>query len=114
MALLLRIELGTLLIGSAVIVLYQMAIGAINTRGLFQDKGGRSGFSPARLQLVVSTLTVVFYYIGLVLLNTPQTGEFPRLPKEMLIALGGSHTFYLGSKTVALIRERLAHSVNRR
>jgi hypothetical protein len=108
-ALVLRIEIWGLLIGLAAIVSYQMLIGTINTRGLLHDKGGGAGFSPARLQLMVSTIVVAFYYLGLAL-STTNTGQFPTIPNEMLLILGGSHTFYLGSKTFALIFETLGLS----
>jgi hypothetical protein len=109
----LRIEIGVLVIGLAVIVIVQALSGAINTKGLLADKGGGAGFSPARLQLLLSTFVVAFYYIGQ-LLTTAQTGVFPRVPNEMLLVLGGSHTFYLGSKTVSLILETLGLSNNKR
>lgn len=113
MALMLRIEIWVFLIGLAVIVLFQMASGAINMKGLLNDKAGGAGFSPARLQLLLSTFAVAFYYIGQVA-TSAQTGEFPTVPTEMLLILGGSHTFYLGSKTVALILETFGLSKNKR
>jgi len=109
MALVLRIEVWCLLVGLAVIVAYRMLTGDIITKGLLQDKGGSSGFSPARLQLLISTLVVAFYYIGNALTNA-NTGQFPTIPNEMFLILGGSHAFYLGSKTVALILEKFGLS----
>lgn len=104
MAQTLRIEIWIFLIGLAVIVLFQMASGAINMKGLLTDKGGGAGFSPARLQLMISTISVAFYYIGQALTST-NTGQFPTIPNEMLLILAGSHAFYLGSKTFALLLE---------
>jgi len=109
MALVLRIEVWCLLVGLTVIVAYRMLTGDIITKGLLQDKGGSSGFSPARLQLLISTLVVAFYYIGNALTNA-NTGQFPTIPNEMFLILGGSHAFYLGSKTVALILEKFGLS----
>lgn len=106
MVLVLRIEIWCFLIGLAAIVFYRMLTGAIVTRGLLDDKGQGLAFSPARLQLMISTVAVAFYYIGNAL-NSAHTGQFPTIPNEMLLVLGGSHTFYLGSKTVALLRESL-------
>jgi hypothetical protein len=104
--LVLRIEIWCFLIGLATIVFYGMLIGAINTKGLLHDKGTASGFSPGRLQLLISTTLVAFYYIGQAFSNK-NTGQFPKIPTEMLLILGGSHTFYLGSKTVSLLLETL-------
>lgn len=109
MAQVLRIEIWCLLIGLATIVAYRMLTGDIITKGLLQDKGGSSGFSPARLQLFISTLVVACYYAGNAL-TSANTGRFPTIPNEMLLILGGSHTFYLGSKTVALILENFGLS----
>ena len=86
-------------------------------RGMLADKMGggspsnpptpsRAGFSPARLQMLLATLAVALYYIGQVT-TTLQTGKFPTIPNEMLYVLGGSQTFYLGGKLIALISERL-------
>ena len=110
---LLRIEIWGLLVGLAIIVSYRMVTGTINTNGLLQAKGGGSGFSPVRLQLPVSTLAFAFYYIGQVLSNS-RTGNFPAVPTEMLLLLGGSHLFYLGSKTFALLLETLGVSKNKK
>ena len=113
-ALTLQIEIAVLVIGLAVILTVHGLSGAIITKGLLDDKvgGASSGFSPARLQLLASTAVVACYYVGLVV--TSPTGELPTLPNEMLLILGGSHTFYLGSKTAALILETLGFSRNQK
>jgi hypothetical protein len=113
----LHIELWIFLIGLLILVAYGMLTGTINTRGMLADKIGggsgsspptpsRGGFSPARVQMLLATLAVAFYYVGQVS-TTAQTGTFPTIPKEMLYVLGGSHAFYLGSKITRLISERL-------
>lgn|SRR5574341_1396921 len=112
----LQIELWAFLTGLAIVVAYGMLSGTINMKGLLDDKFGvtpasppsspGSGFSPARLQLMLASVAVAFYYIGQIF-TTLKTGEFPTIPNEMLYVLGGSHTFYLGSKIVGLISERL-------
>jgi len=117
MSLTLRIELWIFLIGLLIVVAYGMLTGTINMRGMLADKIGsgsapslptpsRAGFSPARLQMLLSSLAVAFYYIGQVA-TTFQTGKFPTIPNEMIYVLGGSHAFYLGSKTFGLISEKL-------
>ena len=108
-ALILRIEICCLLIGLAAIVFYRMLTGGIITKGLLDDKGSRSGFSPARLQLLISSVAIAGYYIATALTN-PNTGRFPTIPNEMLLILGGSHAFYLGSKTIALILQTFGFS----
>lgn len=104
MILVFRIEIWCFLIGLAALVFYRMLTGTINTTGLLHDKGTSSGFSPGRLQLMVATIVVAFYYIGQALSNN---GQFPTIPNEMLLILGGSHTFYLGSKSISLLLETL-------
>ncbi len=106
-----RIAIGGWLIGLAAVVFYRSLTGGINTKGLLQDSGTSSRFSPARLQLLISTIVVAFYYIGQTLTNK-NTGQFPTIPNEMLLILGGSHAFYLGSKTVALILQTFGFSKN--
>jgi hypothetical protein len=108
MILVLRIEIWCFLIGLVVIVFYGMLTGTINTTGLLHDKGTSSGFSPGRLQLLIATIVVAFYYIGQAF--TKDGGQFPVIPNEMLLILGGSHTFYLGAKTIALLRETFGSS----
>jgi hypothetical protein len=109
-----RIEVWGLAIGLATIVFIQMMSGTMITKGLLDDKvgSGSAGFSPARLQLLASTAVVACYYVGLVV--TSPTAELPTLPNEMLLILGGSHTFYLGTKTVALILETFGLSRNQK
>jgi hypothetical protein len=102
----LRIEVWVFLLGLVVIIGYRMLTGAIKTKGLLSDKSSRSGFSPARLQLLIATLATAFYYIGEIP-TSAQEGVFPTVPKEMILILGGSHAFYLGSKVISLITESL-------
>ena len=109
---LLRIEIWGLLVGLAIVVFYRMLTGTINTKRLLHNKGGRSGFSPGRLQLLMSTMAFVFYYIGQLLSNA-KTGEFPAVPREMLLLLGGSHLFYLGGKAFGMLSETLGVSKNK-
>ena len=94
----LSLQTWVLLVVLAIIVFYRMLTGGINTSGLLHVKGGRSGFSPARLQLLVSTIAFSCYYVAQVVNNTE--GNFPPVPQEMLLLLGGSHMFYLGAKSL--------------
>lgn len=109
----LRIEICGLVIGLAAIVFYRLLTGEIITKGLLDDKGSRSGFSPARLQLLVSSVVIAAYYIGTALTNT-NTGKFPTIPNEMLLILGGSHAFYLGSKTIASVLQTFGFNADKK
>lgn len=106
-----RIAMAAWLIVLAVVVFYRLLTGSINTKGMLNDKGTSAGFSPARLQLLISTIVVALYYIGQALTNR-NTGQFPTIPNEMLVILGGSHVFYLGSKTIPLLLETLGLKKN--
>jgi hypothetical protein len=101
-----RFVMAAWLILLATVIFYRLLTGSINTKGMLDDKGSGSGFSPARLQLMISTAVVALYYIGQAL-TSKNTGQFPTIPNEMLVILGGSHAFYLGSKTIALLLETL-------
>ena len=106
----LRLEAVIFLGGLVVIVGYRMLTRGIITKGILSDKGVRPpAFSPGRLQLLIATLAIAFYYLGQIPFSV-EKGEFPTIPNEMMYLLGGSHAFYLGSKTVSLIFESLARA----
>jgi hypothetical protein len=102
----LRYELLFLLTALMTLIAYRLLTRQINTKGLLDDKTGRGVFSPARLQMLIVTLGIAIYYVAMVL-KTKETGELPHLPKEFLLALGGSHLFYLGGKVLGLVAGRL-------
>ncbi|HUI85158.1 MAG TPA: hypothetical protein VL240_13090 [Candidatus Binatia bacterium] len=97
----LRWEVWLFLLGLASIVTVQLLNGQINTRSLLSSNNGnmaKSGdISPARLQLLISTLGLAFYYLVQVL-NNPNPGTFPSIPESWPTVLGGSHVIYLGGK----------------
>src|SRR5262245_13638104 len=100
----------------AALVTYRMLTGKINTHGLLSDKAGGANdksspgnHSPARLQLLVITIGGALYYLLLVFTSTKR-GEFPDVPNELLLGLGASHSFYLGTKLVSLLRQLLDQS----
>jgi hypothetical protein len=41
-------------------------------------------------------------------LSHPGAAKFPEIPKELLLVLGGSNLFYLGSKLSSLIGDKLS------
>jgi hypothetical protein len=113
----LRYELWILLVGLLLIVGYQLLTGRINTDGLLSEKGTKGNFSPGRLQLLIFTIGVAFYYFLKVLEQpAPTTLEektLPELPTEFLLILGGSNLFYLGSKLAPLIGEKIESLLRR-
>ncbi len=82
----------------AALVVYRILTGTINAKGLLADKE-RGTFSPARLQLLLFTLTGAGAYLSS-LLEAAAAGRyaFPDVPQELLLILGGSQAFYLGAK----------------
>jgi hypothetical protein len=84
------------------IVAVQLLTGQINTSGLFRAKaagprGKSEQISPARVQLLVSTLGAASYYLSQVLANK-SPGTFPPIPETWPAILGGSNLLYLGGK----------------
>lgn len=73
-----------------------MLTGAINMRGLLDDKVSR-GLSPGRVQLLISTVMGAGYYLLLAIERAP-SGKLPDIPEEALLLVGGSHLVYLGGK----------------
>ena len=94
-------EIGAILAALIALVGYQLLTHQISTRGLLNEKTskGVSGFSPARLQLLLFTFAVAGYVLGQVInsLATPNP-HFPEIDKKWLLMLGGSHSIYLGAK----------------
>ena len=91
-----RFEIWLLLGGLALVVAYKMLTGAINMRGLLDDKVS-GGLSPERVQLLVFTVMGAGYYLLLVIEQAP-TGRLPEIPGEALLLVGGSQLVYLGGK----------------
>lgn len=102
----LRYEMLFLLMGLIVLVAYRLLTQQINTKGLLLDKTSGRAFSPGRLQLLIVTLGIAIYYT-LMVFDAEEVGRFPDLPDEFLLALGGSHVFYLGGKLYGLLASRL-------
>jgi hypothetical protein len=100
LATLLQWELGLFLGGLAAVVFYQMLAGKINTKGLLQEKNGEGKLSWGRVQLLLFTFTVAYVYLFQVLDHPTQ---FPEIPQEWLLLLGGSNLAYLGEKAFNLV-----------
>lgn len=97
-----RIEVWALLIGFLIVITCKLLSGRINLEGLLYDESRSGNFSPGRVQLLVVSLAVAFYYLSKVFQN-PQV--FPEMPKEMLCLLGGGNFIYLGGKGLSLFKK---------
>lgn len=94
-----RLEVLCFLIGLLVIVAYKILTGEINFRGVLSEKitaKKTKGYSTVRVQLMFFVLMSAFYYVSQVAGNPK---EFPQVPDELLLALGGSHAVYLMGKS---------------
>ena len=101
-------EAVVLLGGFLGVVLGKLLTGSISLSYLLdgdvRDPNSASGFSSqastGRTQLLVVTLSVAGYYLLQVVRN-PR--ELPEMPVQTVIALGGSHAFYLLGKARDLL-----------
>jgi hypothetical protein len=82
------------LVGVLAIIVYRLLTGDISLKGLLTRDGDR--FSPARLQLLVTTIGSLVAYAGVALAEK----ALPTLPDELLFLVAASNTFYLGGKVV--------------
>ena len=97
LATVLRWELIFVLIALAAIVAYRMITQQINVTGLLMDKTGGRIISPARVQMLMVSVSLAAYYLMLVL-ETKDKGRLPDLPNEYVAAFGASHGVYLLGK----------------
>jgi hypothetical protein len=102
----LTIEAAVFVAALVLLVSYRLVTGEINTIGLLSDKWTRE-FSPARLQLLVATVLAAGYWF-LKVLNPAAGNQLPDVPQDLLLLLGGSHTLYLGSKSLPLLLRQLS------
>jgi hypothetical protein len=86
-----------------VIILYQILTRRISIAGLLYERApdGRLVYSPARVQLLLATVTGVAIYLTRF---HPGTREFPAMDPVTVSGMGGSQTFYLLSKAIAAYR----------
>ena len=96
-----RYETVFLLAALLAVVAFQMLTGRINTRGLLSEKtkDGLGVISAARVQLLMFTLAMAFYVLSQVV----NSHQFPTIDTKWLLILGGSHSIYLGGKSLPLI-----------
>jgi hypothetical protein len=90
------------LISLAAIIAVRLLTGSINTSGLLRSKSPTKDetVSPARVQLLIFTLATAGTYLSKVF-GALGTGQLPEVPQDTLVALGGSHVLYLGTKAYA-------------
>lgn len=89
-------EIAVFLAVLGVLVAWKLLTGGITTRGLLST--GRDGVhSPARVQLLLSTIGGAFWYLGLVASN-PDPARLPDVPNTLLLGMGLSHIGYLAAK----------------
>ena len=98
-----RWEMIILLGGLMVVVVYKLFTSGVTLSGLLTVKGGSDDntFSPARLQMLMSTLLAGMYYL-LQVINNPPSNSLPDVPTPLVGILGGSHAIYLGGKVQSL------------
>lgn len=98
-----RWEIIILMGGLMVAVVYKLFTGGVTLSGLLTVKGGDDDntFSPARLQMLMSTLLAGMYYL-LQVINNPSATRLPDVPTPLVGMLGGSHAIYLGGKVQSL------------
>ena len=99
-----RFELVVFVCGLAILVVYKMLTGEINTARMLDDKPGgnqRGEFTATRLQLLI--VTVLF--AGDLLVQVISQSQFPAIPQELLLALACSHGLYLVNKSIAGARK---------
>jgi hypothetical protein len=87
----LRYELWFFVGGLAIVISCRLLNGAINTGCLLNSKESGGGYSPARLQLLLSTLGIAIYYAY----RCYQSKRFADVPAGLETALGGSNAFYV-------------------
>ncbi|HLL52652.1 MAG TPA: hypothetical protein VK447_03840 [Myxococcaceae bacterium] len=96
----LRYELPALIGGLALLTFFLMWRGKISTRRLLAEKDGSAPMSLGRLQMLMLSVAVAFYFL-LQVIDHPE--RFPEIPQELLALLGGSNALYLGSKSYSLL-----------
>lgn len=101
-----RIAGAVLLTALVAVVGVQFVTGRINTKGLVTDKSlDGPSLSPARAQLLASTLTIAALYAYRVV-TTAGSGSLPDIPGAMLTFVGASHVTYIGGKALTLLSGR--------
>jgi hypothetical protein len=97
----------TLLAALVIVVIVQLTTGRITTRGLITDKNldASDSISPARAQLLFSTLTVAALYVYRVV--TSGSGvSLPDVPGSVLSFVAASQVTYMVGKAITVLSGR--------
>jgi hypothetical protein len=102
-----RLTGGGILVALVAVIVVQFATGRINTHGLLRDKSlkGTESLSPARTQLLLSTLTIAVMYAYRVVASAG-SGVLPDIPGSALAFVGASHVTYMLGKAITLFSDR--------
>ena len=86
----------------AAIIAWKILTRGIDLSGLFQGDAadGSTYFSPGRVQLLVFTVLFAVHLLTQIMAHPTQ---FPSIPHEYLVVLGGSQAIYLGGKARAML-----------
>ena len=93
------------LLAMATAVGFAMARGTISLRGMLRQKSirGLGGLSPARVQLMLISLTAAAIYVGTVFGAPPSPpGRLPSVPAWLLVGVGVSNGIYLTAKVASV------------
>jgi hypothetical protein len=100
---------GVIVIGGLFgVIAWRLLTGGITLDSLLcgdrRDRTTLSGystfFSPGRTQmLIVTSLTAIYYLLQVI--HDPTA--FPKIPAAWVVALGGSHSIYLGGKAQSML-----------
>ena len=105
-----QVEISLILFFLALIIAYKFLTKQINTVGLLSNKE-TGKLSPARIQLLISTLVGACIYISAADVLKPVTEL--KSPDIMLLSLiGGSNIYYFGAKGLSRINEQWLKNIN--
>lgn len=97
----------TLLAALVTVVIIQLTTGTINTRGLVTDKNldASDSISPARAQLLFSTLAVAALYVYRVV-TSAGASSLPDIPGSVVSFVAASHVTYIVGKAITVLSGR--------
>jgi hypothetical protein len=95
-----RWEMITLVTGSGAITLWKL-LQSGRLAGLLRSDDGT--LSPGRIQMLMLTVFTAFQYL-LGVMHDPS--HMPALPRDLVLALGGSQSVYLGAKAWTIFGQK--------
>jgi hypothetical protein len=97
-------EIWFILIGMAIIVIFQLITGRINLKGLLCEKNMANKFSPVRVQLLLVLVAVALYYL---LKQFKDPTRFPMVHVDVVLVLGSSNLVYIARKYWSIYRTKI-------